>query len=360
MPATGGKPKRLTFDNRFITGMTWTPDGRDLVFSSFRRGLSSLWRIPASGGTPRPLAGVGVGASSPSISPKGDQLAFQQVLSKESIWRLDLKDERDAQGPPVPVTSTRGFNWRPNFSPDGKKIAFESDRSGYLEIWSCDSDGSNCTQVTSSHGWAANARWSPDGRYIAFEFHPQERSEIGLVEVAGGLPRLIPTFPGADNGAPSWSRDGQWIYFFSNRGGGAFQLWKIPVSGGSPVQVTKTAGVYGVESADGRSLYFSKFGVPGIWKMPLSGGEETRVLDQPGAWWDWVLTRNGIYFIRYSSTPPYSATLEFFEFATHKIVRISTLDKPDQGLAMSSDGRSILYVRNELSESNIMLVKNFR
>jgi Tol biopolymer transport system component/DNA-binding winged helix-turn-helix (wHTH) protein len=360
VPAKGGEPKRLTFDNRPVLGITWTPDGREIVFSSFRAGLYTLWRIPASGGTPQPLPGVGVGASSSSISPKGNQLVYQQVLSNESIWRVDLKDDKHRQGAQMRVISAKGGTARPHFSPDGKKIAFESDRSGYSEIWACDSDGSNCTQVTSLHAWAANARWSPDGRYIAFEFHPQEHSEIGVVEVAGGLPRLIPTFPGADNGAPSWSRDGRWIYFYSNHEGGAFQLWKVPVSGVAPVQVTKNAGVYGVESADGRSLYYSKPEVPGIWKMPLSGGAETRVLDQPKFWFDWALARNGIYFISYSKKAFPNATLEFFEFATHRIIPISTLDKPWQGLALSPDGRSILYARNEFSQSNIMLVKNFR
>jgi Tol biopolymer transport system component/DNA-binding winged helix-turn-helix (wHTH) protein len=359
VPTTGGEPKRLTFDNRPIFGATWTPDGRDIVFDSWRGGLSSLWRISASGGTPRPLEGVGVNAGSPSISPKGNQLAYTQWLYNESIWRVDLVDDKHGRRPPGLVISGKGMTARPDFSPDGKKIAFESGRSGYSEIWICDSGGSNCEQVTSLHGWAANARWSPDGRYIAFELHPQEHSEVGVVEVAGGPPRLIPTFPGADNGGPSWSRDGHWIYFFSNRGGGSFQLWKVPASGGSPVQVTKNAGAHGVESADGRSLFYSKAEVPGIWKMPLSGGEETLVLDQPGTWWDWALARNGIYFISYRKKAPFTATLEFYEFATRRIIPISTLDKASQGLAVSPDGRSILYARVESSESNIMLVKNF-
>jgi len=94
--------------------------------------------------------------------------------------------------------------------------------------------------------------------------------------------------------------------------------------------------------------------------MPLSGGEETLVLDQPDTWWDWALARNGIYFISYSKKAPFTATLEFYEFAAHRIIPISTLDKVSQGLAVSPDGRSILYARVESSESNIMLVKNFR
>jgi Tol biopolymer transport system component/DNA-binding winged helix-turn-helix (wHTH) protein len=359
VPATGGEPTRLTFDNRFILGITWTPDGREIVFSSLIGGFFSLWRISASGGTPRPVAGVGIHASNPSISPKGSQLAYEQDLYEESIWGVDLRDDKSRRGPPRLVISAKGHTARPQFSPDGKRVAFDSDRSGYWEIWACDGDGSNCAQVTSSHSWIANARWSPDGRYIAFEFRPREYSAIGVVEVAGGLPRLIPTFPGSDNGAPNWSRDGQSIYFYSNRGGGTYQLWKVPVSGGSPVQVTKNGGVFGVESADGQSLYYSKHGAPGLWKMPLSGGQETRVLDEPDFWWDWGLVRNGIYFIRHEELQR-EATLEFFEFATHKTIPISTLDKPSEGLAVSPDGRTVLYSRVESFQSNIMLVKNFR
>jgi hypothetical protein len=135
---------------------------------------------------------------------------------------------------------------------------------------------------------------------------------------------------------------------------------KVPVSGAPPVQVTTAAGAFAIESTDGHSLYFSKHGVPGIWRMPLNGGEQTRVLDQPDFWWDWALTQNGTYFIRYSSKPPFGAALEFFDFATSKIVSISTWDKPSQGLALSPDGRSILYSRQESSEGHIMIVKHFR
>jgi Tol biopolymer transport system component/DNA-binding winged helix-turn-helix (wHTH) protein len=361
LPVTGNEPRRLTFDNSSGSPV-WTQDGSDLVFSSARGGLLSLWRISASGGKPRPVTGVGAVAFSPSIPRKGNQLVYQHLVRSDKIWRINLKDEKHRQGAPTPVISARGINWRPNFSPDGKKITFESDRLGYSDIWYCDSDGSNCAQLTSLQGTAGNARWSPDGHHIVFESQSKHYYEIYVIDVPVGRPRLVPTFPGADNGAPNWSRDGQWIYFYSNHEKGPFQLWKVPFKGGSPVQVTRNGGVYAIESDDGRFLYYAKFEQPGIWKMPLNGGEETRVLDQPAVWPGWVVARNGIYFLNLSHTP--NGRIEFFDFATNETTPIVGLEKPaagpDGGLAVSPDGRSLLYSQNESEDSTIMLVKNFR
>lgn len=364
----GGEPKRLTFDNAGVGGsIAWTHDGREIVFASPRGGLVNLWRIFSSGGTPQPVAGVGARAWNPSIPLRGDRLAYQHTLESDNIWRVDLEDARRAHQP-VRVISSRGMNWRPSFSPDGKKIAFESDRAGFSEIWVCDSDGSNCTQFTSLRGIAGAARWSPDGHYIAFEFHLKEHYEIYVLEVTGGPPRRIPTFPGTDNGAPSWSRNGQSIYFYSVDGGGHFQLWKVPLRGGPAIQVTKNGGIYAIESEDGRFLYYSKFEQPGIWKMPLAGGQEVRVLDQPEGfdWFNWGLARNGIYFLklRYGgNVPGPTGTMDFLDFGTGRTTPIITLDKAVPnfgGLAVSPDGRSILYGQVEIEDSYVMLVKHFR
>jgi Tol biopolymer transport system component/DNA-binding winged helix-turn-helix (wHTH) protein len=362
LPAKGGEPRQITFDNSLMYGFAWTKDGHDIVFSSTRGGLPSLWRISASGGTPIPVQGVGSPAYLPSISPKGDRLAYTQYSHSDNIWRLDLKDDKSAQGSPVRVTSTgRGLNWRPNYSPDGKKIALESDRMGYSDIWYCDRDGSNCAQVTSLHGVAGTARMSPDGLHIAFEFRRGEHEEIYVVEVPGGRPRLVPTFPGAEDGAPNWSRDGQWIYFYSDHDGRPFQLWKVPFKGGPPVRVTKNGGIYAIESDDGRFLYYSKFTQPGIWKMPLNGGEEILVLDQPAGlrWYNWALTRNGIYFL---TEDPLNGKIKFFDFASGKTISIFALEKPvgdAGGLALSPDGKSLLYTQSDW-DAYIKLVKNFR
>lgn len=360
--ANGGQARRLTFDHRPIIGPpTWTADGREVVFSSTRGGPASLWRIAASGGAPQPVAGAMGEAGWPSIPPKGDQLVYEQVVAKFNIWRLDLKDQKHSEKPPTVLISEKGDKMRPDLSPDGKQIAFESNRLGFWDIWTCATDGSSCDQATSLHGTAGRARWSPNGHYIAFEFHPGEQSEIYVVEVPGGVPRLLRTIPGADNLSPSWSRDGQWIYFASKRGSEPFQLWKISVRGGAPFKLTKNGGISPVESYDGRFLYYSKYEAGGLWRMPVEGGEETQVLEEVrgGGWANWALTPNGIYFLRFDKSP--HATIQFLDFATNKTIPIWTLEKePGWGLSLSHDGKSIVYVQNEFAESNLMLVKNFR
>lgn len=362
MPANGGQPKRLTFDNRPIAGPpTWTADSKEIIFSSNRGGSTGLWRVSPDEGTLRPVAGPLGDAAWPTIPVKGSSLGYETWISKANIWRLTLQDPRHCEKGPSRLISEKGYKMRPDLSPDGKKIAFESDRLGFWDIWTCDVSGANCERITDLHGTAGRARWSPDGRYIAFEFHPGERSEIYAAEVPGGAPHLVKTIPGADNLSPSWSHDGHWLYFASKHGSEPFQIWKMAFPGGTPVRLTKSGGIGPQESRDGKTLYYAKYEQGGIWKMPLGGGEETELLNDfaGGGWADWALHDNGIYFIKYGQYPQVS--IDLYELATGKTIPIWNLEKePGWGLSMSADGKSIVYVQKEFSESNLMLVKNFR
>ncbi len=355
-------PIRLTSGNSGGP-LAWTADGQEIIFSSAMGGLQNLWRMPATGGVPRPVEGVSGEAYRPSVARRGDQLVYEQVNRLDTIWQLHLKDERHPLGSPTRLLAGRGVVWKPDFSPDGKKIAFESNRMGYGDIWVCDSNGSNCSQLTSLHGSAATARWSPDGRHIAFEAITKDFWEVYLLEYPGGTPRELPTFPGANNGVPRWSRDGQWIYFYSTHEKGTYQLWKIPFRGGTPIRVrTGEGGIYVTESPDRRFLYYIKWGEAGLWRMPLEGGQETKVLElEHTGTWDWTLAPNGIYFLDYSFNP--NGKIEFFDFTTRSTTPIFAVEKPVPqfgGLALSPDGKSLLFGQNGIDESYIMFVKNFR
>ena len=121
-------------------------------------------------------------------------------------------------------------------------------------------------------------RWSPDGTKIAFDARGSDLADIFVIGVDGGpLSRL--TSESSDDVRPSWSKDGRWIYFRSDRSR-MDQIWKVPSTGGAPVQVTRNGAYDALESPDGKLLYFVKSGRrPGLWSVPVDGGEETSVLN---------------------------------------------------------------------------------
>ncbi|MEP6819908.1 MAG: hypothetical protein ABJA18_10280, partial [bacterium] len=258
------------------------------------------------------------------------------------------------------IASTRN-DTSPQFSP-GRRIAFQSDRSGQQEIWMCDSDGTNPVQLTSLNHFAGTPRWSPDGQQIAFDFFEERRGQIYVASAEGGQPRPL-TAGDFDNLMPSWSGDGKWIYFSSNRTG-VYQVWRVPAQGGEAVQVTRQGGGLAFESPDGKYVYYIKsFPTPGIWRIPVDGGEELQVLDSFKSEFkgDWAVVDDGIYFVNADAKDV--LTMEFFDFATRKARQVARLGKvhiSDQSIAVSPDRRQILYTQLDHEGEDIMLVENFR
>jgi Tol biopolymer transport system component len=358
--AAGGEPRRLTFDKRDIYGApSWTPDSREIIFPSSRGGLSALWRIAASGGVPRRVEGVGTSAFEPAVALKNHRLAYRNELVHVNLWVVPLRDAKHATQTPQLLLSTKGQTGLPYFSPDGRKIVFESTQSGYNEIWTANSDGSNPAQLTFLNGYSGTPRWSYDGRFVAFDYRPADHSEIYLVEVSGGPPHLLRTIPGADNTVPSWSHDGKWLYFSSNRGNGPTQVWKVPYpAGDTPVQLTKNGGVSPIESADGFVYYPRTLHTDEIWKIPASGGEETLVMKGTGLsdCWSWALAPAGIYFMKEGE---WNGDLVYYEFATHKTFLVSH-EKSGGSPALAPDGKSVVFSQLDQVDQTIMLVNHFR
>jgi Tol biopolymer transport system component len=354
----GGEAKRLTFDDANLYGLNWTPDGAYIIFFSDRQGgRGRLWKVRASGGQPEPLS-VGQDVNYDySLSPDFRRLAYTKYEFNVNIWRYEVSPTAARSAPPTKLIGSTGKDMNPQLSPDGKRVAFVSGRTGSGEIWVCDSDGSNQRQLTFLEGQpAVGPRWSPDGREIAFQSPAYEGAPIYVVSAEGGKPRRLATGRSRVAG-PSWSRDGKWIYFGSNRAG-AWQVWKIPSKGGHAVQVTKKGGAGGLESPDGKTLYYAKgLRVPGLWKVPVEGGEETPVLKQvwAGFFGTWGLAREGIYYYNDSTK-----AIEFLSLATHKITQIAKPEKRGGDFSVSPDGRWILFGQVDQDTSHIMMVDNFR
>jgi Tol biopolymer transport system component len=362
IPSNGGKEKRLTFDNLVVGSEAWTRDGQEIVFSSNRGGNTTLWRMPSEGGPLMPVTNSGEDVGKIDIGKNGDNLAYSRPMENINIWRLNLGMSLSDPKPSTKLISSRQKQMGPQYSPDGRSIAFVSDRSGSMEVWVCNSDGSNPIQFTFFRGpQVGSPRWSPDGRSLLLDSREKGNGNIYIMSSNGGTPRQL-TSGKFENNIPSWSRDGRWIYFSSNRTG-TFQIWKIPADGGQEIQVTKYGGFVAFESYDGKYLYYAeKNNNSDILRVPLIGGEEQLVDKHLSGllWCMWKLTERGIYFIKPDTIQ--KGRIYFYSFSTQQTNQVAITEKPIyyySGMEVSPDERFLLYTQVDRIESDIMLIQNF-
>ena len=219
-------------------------------------------------------------------------------------------------------------------------------------------------QLTFFRGPAVTTpRWSPDGARIAFDSNAAGEYDIYVVGVSGGKPQRMTTHP-ANDGNPSWSHDGRWIYFDSARLGEQ-QVFKIPANGGEAIQVTRDGGFAPLESLDGKFVFYMKALMDtSLWKATIEGGQVTKILDGVSSYQNLALVDGGLYFVPYGNRAA-SSSIQFLNFATNEIRPVTNFEKPlragnEGGLAVSPDGKWILYTQTEQAGAELMLVENFR
>jgi len=357
MPRGGGKALEVASAPGTPLPLAWSQDGKRIIFSKDYTG--DLWEVDVSieGGKASALL-FARDAIQPAVARQGSRLAYAYGRDNMNLWGVDLNGKGKLT-PQLLISSTRAQR-APDISPDGEKIAFESDRTGLEEIWISDFDGSNPVQLTDFHSGAGTARWSPDGGRIVFDSRESGAAALYLVDPHGGPPRKI-QISIQNASVPSWSRDGRWIYFTSDvpPSGG---LYKTPAEGGNAVLLSRTIGYNVQEAADG-SLYFASAIVNAdIHVLAKIGGQERSLSNMPRVAYptDWVLAANGIYFIDRRGA---RARISFFEFDNGKVRVVTELQKDPGiwcGIALSRDQRWLVYSQIDEKVSDIMLAENFR
>jgi Tol biopolymer transport system component len=300
-------------------------------------------------------------------------MAYLQVTAPSwNVWRLPGRTSRRDRVPEKLIASSRD-DYNADYSPDGRKIAFDSNRSGANNIWVCDADGSHPIQLTSFASYTGTPRWSPDGRRIVFDSVEAGDWNLYVIEADGGIPRRL-TQESSDDSRGDWSGDGRWLYFASHRSGHP-QIWRMPAEGGQAVQVTHGGAVSAEASWDDRQLYFVGKKEDAIWRVPLPAGQETEVLSGPRSYYAmWALSRSGIYHateqarafagvdVSRRTRVATEYAIRFLDFESGEVTELFRKEGPfrHRWLAVSPDEEWILYGEQPLAQAELMLVENFR
>jgi eukaryotic-like serine/threonine-protein kinase len=358
----GGYEKRLTAREwGYVFDPVWLADGTGLVFGAQDPGSQSdqLWLLTYPGGEARRITndlnsykGVSLSADSKTISAvQYEDLSTLWVApgGKAELARQITSNDRNADG-------LWGLAWTPN-----GRIVFSSNRSGKLDLWIADADGTNARQLTQLPGSTYFPAVSPDGQTIVFENSRAGTSFLWKIDINGANAVQL-THGGLDT-TPLISPDGKMVVYASSSTG-PYTAWRVPLDGGEPVQITQEISFPTSISPDGRFLSVVKSRSPGgpyLAVIPFDGGPPVEEFDLPlvsmlapptwspdGRGLRYMDSRNGVTNIWLQPFPG-GASMRLTNFTAEQLLQY----------AWSPDGKKLVVARGTTS-SDVVLITNFR
>ncbi|MBK9062956.1 MAG: serine/threonine-protein kinase [Acidobacteria bacterium] len=295
----------------------------------------------------------------PAFSPDGKFLAYVT----DERGSLDVVVEPRGGGAPIRVAATDADETHPAWSPDGTKIAFCSARDhggrlgvvlGQTELTELVDGRAGDLFIAPALGGAAvklvddgyYPAWSPDGKRVVFQSNRGGKWDLWTISAEGGPPARL-TDDADFNYQPSWSPDGKWIAYASRAAGGVFSLRAVAAAGGAPAELTrgKALVLHPSWSPEGRSLVYSAFdNVTNLWELPVSNGKVAgaprRVTLGPGQDVDATVSRDG-KSIAFATTRTNGDIWEL-SLPSGALRQVTSETTLEQYPALSPDGKTLL------------------
>ena len=280
-----GKKKELRrFAHSFADEILLTTTGEKgcftsrIAFVSTLTGNKEISVMDWDGHNPLPLTRNGSININPDFAPSGREIIFTSYKrGNPDLYQRALSSTAE-----VPLSSRKGLNITGNWSPDGSKIALALSKDGDAEIYTIAKDGSKPVRLTVSSSLEVYPGWSPDGKQIAFVSDRLGKPQIFIMDADGGNLRRLTT-SGSYNVNPRWSPKGDKIAYSRSQGG--FQIYSIRPDGSDDTQLTREGNNENPSwSPDGRFIAFSskRNGSNGIYVMRADGSGQTKVSQGKG------------------------------------------------------------------------------
>src|SRR5690242_18338439 len=281
--ATGGVPRRVTFDAALFSGFSWLPGGSGFVFSSSRGSTllylptMHLWQVPLDGGEPRQLTFGDESDASPDIDSRG-RLVSSRIRLNFDIWKFPV-DFAPAENVhrAVRISHQTAQVQTPSLSPDGRQLVYLSDTGGHGNLWVLDLSSGQSRQITFEKDPAlimGVPLWAPDGSRIAYarQFFGQSNNTVAYWSVRPDGSENKQFLPKAS--WLTWSPDRRWVYYVDlgdRAGGSAGRILKTSTTDSTTVEVRNEVANGPAVSADGSTLYYAKLLEPvnGLWDYEI-------------------------------------------------------------------------------------------
>lgn len=339
-----------------IQGLIW-PTANKIVYAAKRGSVAELFSLSSSDEqTPKKLLNLSTQASRISFARIGGNFYFLQNLNDTNVWETALDPSMENVLERKKLIASPRIDENAVLSPDGQKIAFISDRSGFSEIWLANSDGGEQSKLTDLSGPVIGAlEWSPDGTLIAVQSSYGEHQDIYIVNAASGKSERLTE--GGKHFVRGWSKDGTWVYFASSIGK-SWQFSKRSVKDRTTVVIDADGGNAGFETKDG-SVILCKMDAGGIWRKRPDGSHEqivgeTEYAGVAKASLIWPVNDGLIYFSKDEADVPGYTYFDLRNSARRRI--LDGVSQERIGLSISNDGRRWFANRNDYSSAEVVRV----
>ncbi len=236
-----------------INSMNWSPDGRRMAFAADRYGSEDIYVVELSSGAVTRLTSHAGQEVFPTWTPDGRFVLFDRLDDRWIDHEVMAVPVDGSSAPRLIVRDTGFFDYRggvafgyADVAPDGKRVLFRSQRSGWLNYWTVPLAGGTPTPVAPEQAEQSEASWSPDGRQLAFVSNRNGTLRLFVVSSDGGPPRALVSPTDGVVSKPVWSPDGTRISYMMGTTTSAADLFIVEVASGRSTQVTHSmpAAIY--------------------------------------------------------------------------------------------------------------------